>query len=215
MKPFYKTSISIALIALISGCSGKSFSMQEYADRWFNDKEKPKQNPTSSELKDNETVTQFQENDTSKMTETVKIESTKIEKTNTKISVKSQPKKISPNKVEGAAIRKGVPASVAWSSMDKHKDGQMQHSLDKWTKEEWNPAFENDDEQAKKDENTSQHFTLQHYMDKRAQYLKSEEERIKASGKPRPEANYEKMDKLPVIGKERKSLSTDLADSTD
>ncbi len=201
MKPFYKTSVSIALIALMSGCSGKSFSMQDYADKWFNDKEKPKTEHSSTALKNDETVTPLQKDDTSVVSKTVKTENTETKALNTKTSAKPQVKKVSTQQTEGAAIRKGVPSQVAWSSMDKHKDGQMQKSLDKWTKEEWNPTFEGDLEQSKKDEEASEHFTLQHYMDKRAKYLKDEEARYKASGEKKPEANYEKMDKLPVIGK--------------
>jgi len=201
MKTFYRTSLSIALITLISGCSGKSFTMQDYADEWFNNKEKTKQEQAFSKSKSNKTVRESKKMDITEAKKTVKTESIKPKEVTTQIKVESQPVKTSPKEVQGAAIRKGVPSQVAWSSTDKHKDGQMQRSLDKWTEEEWNPTFEGDEEQVKKDENASQHFTLQHYMDKRAKYLKSEEERIKASGKPKPEANYEKMDKLPVIGK--------------
>jgi len=201
MKSFYKTTLSIALIAIISGCSGKSFTMQDYADEWFNDKKETQKEVSTTSTVDNNTVTEKNEITQKEKEPAPKAENTELssEAKQTNKSIKTEPKKT--KTVEGAAIRKGVPSQVAWSSMDKHKDGQMQKSLDKWTEEEWNPTFEGDEEQAKKDENASEHFTLQHYMDKRAKYLKSEEERIKASGKPKPEANYEKMDKLPVIGK--------------
>jgi len=202
MNTLYKTSLSITLIALISGCSGKSFTMQDYADEWFNDKEKTKQEVSSTKSDNDKMEIESTKSDTIKQ-ETIKTETTKPKEKIAQVNETSQPKvkTTTPKKVEGAAIRKGVPSQVAWSSVDKHKDGQMQKSLDTWTEEEWNPTFEGDEEQAKKDANASEHFTLQHYMDKRAKYLKSEEERIKASGKPKPEANYEKMDKLPVIGK--------------
>ena len=175
--------------------------MQDYADEWFNDKKETQKEVSTTSTVDNNTVTEKNEITQKEKEPAPKAENTELssEAKQTNKSIKTEPKKT--KTVEGAAIRKGVPSQVAWSSMDKHKDGQMQKSLDKWTEEEWNPTFEGDEEQAKKDENASEHFTLQHYMDKRAKYLKSEEERIKASGKPKPEANYEKMDKLPVIGK--------------
>ncbi|PHR56842.1 MAG: hypothetical protein COA44_06955 [Arcobacter sp.] len=155
---------TIITIILLSGCSGKNITLQDYADKWFN--EKP-----------------------------VK------EKTTAKEEISSEPvleKRETP--------KKNPAADIAWSSTAKRDvhnkgEGSMQKSLDKWTKEEWDPVFEGDTEQAKKDANASEHFTLQHYMDKRQKYLKSEEDKWEKSGKKKPEANYQKMNKLPVIGK--------------
>jgi len=141
------------------GCSGKNITLQDYADKWFNDSN------TSTEKKEV-----------------------------TEIKIKQE----TPNK--------NPAADVAWSSVSKRDvhnkgNGSMQNSLDTWTKEEWDPSFEGDAEQVKKDENASDHFTLQHYMDKRQKYLKKDKEKWEKSGKKKPEANYEKMERLPVIGK--------------
>jgi len=105
-----------------------------------------------------------------------------------------------------AAIKQGVGAKILPSSTYQAYEkndgqGQMQKSLDEWTKEEWEPAFEGDEEQAQKDKEANEHFTLQHYYDKSYKYLNiKEEERIKA-GLDKEPAHYEKINKLPVIGK--------------
>ncbi len=100
--------------------------------------------------------------------------------------------------------KKNPAADIAWSSTSKADvrnkgKGSLQQKLDKWIEEEWDPAFEGDKDQAKKDKAADEHFTLQHYYDKSQKYLgikkKEDENRSKEP------AHYEKMEALPVIGK--------------
>ena len=120
------------------------------------------------------------------------------EKTNHKNQTKTEPNQ---------AIKQGVGAKILPSNTyqaynKSNGQGHMQKSLDQWTKEEWEPAFEGDEEQAKKDANASENFKLQHYYDKSYKYFNiKEEERIK-SGKVQEPSNYEKMKKMPVIGEQ-------------
>ncbi|HIC43986.1 MAG TPA: hypothetical protein EYO73_06760 [Sulfurimonas sp.] len=158
MNHNFFTIITISTLLTLSGCSGKNITLQDYADKWFNEKEKEPNVKADAKLIKRETP------------------------------------------------KKNPAADVAWSSVSKRDvnnkgKGSMQNSLDTWIEKEWEPSFEGDKEQAKKDANASEHFTLQHYMDKRQKYLKSKEEKWETSGKKKPEANYEKMKKLPVIGK--------------
>lgn len=175
-----KLTIQLTLIlfgtALLSGCSGKSFTLQSYADEYFND--------TNASTK----------------------EDPKSDNPENKTSVPTQSSKNIDERTTDSALKEGPGAGIAWSStykQDKKTKGKgaMQQSLDSWLEEEWNPTFENDAEQAKKEEAAKKHFTLQHYYDKRIKYLESEEEKQKASGKPKEPAHYEKMESLPVIGK--------------
>jgi hypothetical protein len=265
MKKHYKTSLSIALIALISGCSGKSFTMQEYADKWFNDEHpqtqeeikadkeqekavdtvekkrediqesksiiekepteatpsqdevEPKKEATTETVKSKEAVeptqtsTYKEKENLSQNTKEVKpqnelpAKTTKVEKTaaaTTAVvatSPKPKSKAINPGKsTVGASI---APSSV--NKRDTHMKGQgaMQSGLDTWTKEEWEPAFKDDENQTIKDKEANEHFTIQHYIDKYSKYSKSKDKEWEESGKEKPEANYEKMNKMPVIGK--------------
>jgi len=162
--------ILVSIIFLLGGCSGKNITLQDYADKWFNDKKEVPNKTTST------------------------MENTPINN-DTKRVKRETPKK-------------NPAADVAWSSVSKrdvHNEGEgsMQKSLDTWTKEEWDPSFEGDAEQAKKDANASKHFTLQHYMDKRQKYLQKDKEKWEKSGKKKPEANYKKMERMPVIGEQR------------
>lgn len=170
MNHNFFTIITVSSILTLSGCSGKNITLQDYADKWFNDK--PKEEVTKGDTK------------------TTQIEVVEKEEV----------------PVKRATPKKNPAADIAWSSVSKrdvHNEGEgsMQKGLDKWTKEEWDPAFEGDEEQAKKDANASEHFTLQHYMDKRQKYLEKDKEKWEKSGKKKPEANYKKMERLPVIGK--------------
>ena len=157
MRLIRNLSLTITTTLLLVGCGGKNITLQDYADKWFNDV--PSENNAST-------------------TEKIKRETPKH----------------------------NPAADIAWSSMSKRDvrnkgEGSMQKSLDEWTEEEWDPTFEGDKEQVAKDKNASDHFTLQHYMDKRQKYLKAEEEKWEKSGKKKPDAHYEKMNRLPVIGK--------------
>lgn len=165
-----KLTIQLSLIlfgtALLSGCSGKNITLQDYADKWFNEKEVSESNASSSNNENSKQVV--------------------LEK-------RDDPKK-------------NPAADIAWSSTSKADvrnkgEGSLQKSLDTWLEEEWDPTFENNPEQAEKEEEAKKHFTLQHYYDKRIKYLESEEKKQKASGKPKEPAHYEKMESLPVIGK--------------
>jgi hypothetical protein len=234
MNKYYKTSLSIALIALISGCSGKSFTMQEYADKWFNDEhpqtkeeiqvdkeqekavdtvEKkresiqesksiveeeptpqtqeepvPKQETQASSKKieeKSETSTYKEKETLPQNTKDIKpqnelpAKTTKVEKTaaaTTAVvatSPKPKSKTINPGKsTVGSSI---APSSV--NKRDTHMKGQgaMQSGLDTWTKEEWEPAFKDDENQTIKDEEANKHFTIQHYIDKYSKYSKSKD----------------------------------------
>lgn len=99
--------------------------------------------------------------------------------------------------------KKNPAADIAWSSVSKadvnnRGEGSMQKSLDTWTKEEWEPAFKDDKDQAEKDKAANKHFTLQHYFDKSQKYLEKKEKKNK--DKPKEPAHYEKIKSLPVIG---------------
>ena len=100
--------------------------------------------------------------------------------------------------------QKNPAADIAWSSTSKgdvHNkgEGSLQKRLDKWTEEEWKPAFQGDKEQAKKDEAANEHFTFQHYYDKSKNYLEKKER--ENEGEEKEPSHYEKMQTLPVIGK--------------
>lgn len=175
-----KTTVQLSLLllgtALFSGCNGKSFTLQSYADEYFND------NNTS----------------TKEAPQTVKVNDETATEVKSSSNINDQ--------TTNSALKKGPGTDIAWSStykQDKKTEGKgaMQQSLDTWLEEEWNPTFENDPEQAKQEESANKHFTLQHYYDKRIKYLESEEEKQEASGKPKEPAHYEKMESLPVIGK--------------
>ena len=169
LKIFSLTTVSFIFLL---GCSGKNITLQDYADKWFNEKE---------EVVD-------------KKSKKSSLDADASVKTNQVVKVKRETPKKNP------------AADVAWSSVSKRDvhnkgEGSMQKSLDTWTQEEWDPAFEGDKVQAEKDANASEHFTLQHYMDKRQKYLQTDKEKWEKSGKEKPEANYKKMERLPVIGK--------------
>lgn len=182
MRPSYKFSLLLLSSTMFLGCSEKSFTLQSYADKYFNNKTE------KEEVKTIET----------------KVESKKVEA----ISVKSPSldNKSSSNIDEtiNSNIKTGPGADVAWSSTykkDKNTQGQgaLQKSLDEWTKKEWEPAFEGDVAQEKEDEAANKNFTLQHYVDKVGKYMKRKEEAN--AGKPKEPANYEKLNNMPVIGK--------------
>ncbi len=189
MKPYLKTTLSIALIAVISGCSGKSFTMQDYADEWFNNT--PKEEVTNTK---------------DKTTKEAPAEST----TETVVQKSTEPKQKSSSSISdeetNKAIKSGPGADIAWSSTYKQDEkmkgqGAMQKGLDTWTKEEWVPATEGDANQTQKDKEANEHFTIQHYVDKYEKYRDKDKQKWQDSGKKRPEANYEKINRLPVIGK--------------
>ncbi|MBE0499731.1 MAG: hypothetical protein IBX43_10960 [Campylobacterales bacterium] len=104
-----------------------------------------------------------------------------------------------------SAADKNTPAAnVAWSSTDKQDEktqgkGALQQSLDKWMSEEWESSFEDDAEQAKKDEAAQEHFSLQHYVDKSKKYMDKKEE--EEAGEPKKKAHHESLNSLPVIGR--------------
>jgi len=111
-----------------------------------------------------------------------------------------------PTKSERTELKpqKNPAADIAWSSTSKgdvHNkgEGSLQKRLDKWTEEEWEPAFQRDKEQAKKDEAANEHFTFQHYYDKSKNYLEKKER--ENEGDQQEPSHYEKMQTLPVIGK--------------
>lgn len=100
--------------------------------------------------------------------------------------------------------KKNPAADIAWSSTSKadvHNKGQgaMQKSLDAWTKEEWEPAFEGDANQTQRDKEASEHFTLQHYIDKAGTYMDKKE--AENAGEAKEPSHYDKIKSLPVIGK--------------
>ena len=236
MKLNYKLLLSAFLITLITGCSGKSFTMQEYADKWFNDK-----NPeTSKEVKADkvqekevdvvepkEEEKHFSKQETEKEPE-VKPEAVKEEPTvqaeepTQKVeTIKAPTQEKEVIKLKEVEVNEAVPiqkeksinpgksevgASIAPSSVNKRDarmegQGAMQTNLDTWTKEKWEPVFVGDEEQAEKDRQADEHFTIQHYIDKYHKYSASEKEKWENTEGGKPEANYEKMNRLPVIGK--------------
>ena len=214
MKLKYQLSLLIITTSLMTGCGGKNFTMQEYADKWFNDKPK-------EEVKEETVETKVEEKAEPKKEAVAKPkENLHVEKEETKTDLhvetksevkqaktvvtkpKPKPKKAPLNNPGKSKVGSTI-ASSSVNQRDAHMEGQgaMQSGLDTWTKEEWEPAFEGDEKQAKKDEEANHHFTIQHYIDKYSKYNKKEEEEWGKSGKKKPEANYEKMNKMPVIGK--------------
>jgi len=174
MKLILQFSLIFITTVLISGCNGKSFTLQSYADAYFNDK-----NTTSEEAQHEVKVSD---------------ESAGQVKSSSDLD----------DKTTNPALKEGPGADIAWSSTykkDKKTQGQgaMQKSLDTWTKEEWEPAFEGDVNQSEKDKAANEHFTIQHYLDKAGKYLDKKKE--ENAGKPKEPAHYEKMESLPVIGK--------------
>lgn len=184
MSHTYKFSLILLSTTMFLGCSEKSFTLQSYADKYFN-------NPSAKE-----------ENTKSIQTETVPEVANETDKT---LSAVSEPnssfiddKKTNPN------IKSGPGADIAWSSTYKQDEktqgqGSLQKSLNEWFTTEWFPSFEGDEEQAKEDEAANEHFTLQHYVDKATKYMKRKE--AANAGKPKEPANYEKLNEMPVIGK--------------
>jgi hypothetical protein len=174
MKQTIQLTLILLATTLLSGCNGKSFTLQSYADEYFNDKN------TSSE----ETPQAVKASD----------ESADQVKRSSNIN----------DKMTNPALKEGPGADIAWSSTykkDKKMQGQgaMQKSLDTWSKEEWEPAFAGDVNQSEQDKAANEHFTIQHYVDKAEKYLDKKEE--ENAGKPKEPAHYEKMESLPVIGK--------------
>jgi hypothetical protein len=173
-----KLTIQITLIlfgtALLSGCNGKSFTLQSYADTYFND-------------------TDSGTSEVSESTDTGEHSSEEI-KSSSNID----------DKTTNPALKEGPGADVVWSStykQDKKTEGKgaLQQSLDTWTKEEWEPAFEGDANQSMQDKAANEHFTIQHYVDKAGKYFDKKEE--ENADKPKEPAHYEKLESLPVIGK--------------
>jgi len=199
MKLSYKLSLTLLSITLLTGCGGKNFTMQSYADKWFNDKPTGKTTTKDKTVETKEAVT-----------ETKKVEDTKIVKEKApeskQVAQKQEVKKVAKKEPLNNPGKSKIGSTIAPSSVnqrDEHMGGQgaMQTSLNTWTEEEWNPAFEGDEEQTKLDEEATEHFTIQHYIDKYEKYSDTKDEEFKKSGKTKPEANYEKMNKMPVIGK--------------
>jgi len=173
-----KLTIQLPLIllatALLSGCNGKSFTLQSYADEYFNDKNTSSEEAPQASKVDDEPAAQV--------------------KSSSNID----------DKTTNSALKEGPGADIAWSStykQDKKTGGQgaLQQSLDTWTKEEWEPAFEGDVNQSEQDKAANEHFNLQHYFDKVEKYMDKKEE--ENAGKPKEPSHYEKMESLPVIGK--------------
>lgn len=174
MKLTIQFTLVLLATTLLSGCNGKSFTLQSYADGYFNDK-----NTSSKE---------------SPQTVTIKDETVDHVKTSSSLD----------DKTTNPALKEGPGADIAWSStykQDKKTEGKgaLQQSLDTWTDEEWEPAFVGDVNQSEQDKAAHEHFTIQHYVDKAGKYLDKKEE--ENAGKPKEPAHYEKMESLPVIGK--------------
>jgi len=181
-----KLSIQLSLIllagSLLTGCSGKSFTLQSYADEYFNDKDTEKETQKTEQ----EDLTESQQHTQEVKTNNTSVLSSDIDDSTTNTALKS-----------------GPGADIAWSSTykkDKENDGKgaLQKKLDRWTQEEWEPAFEGDENQSIKDKEANEHFTLQHYFDKAEKYMEKKE--AEEAGQPQEPAHYEKINQLPVIG---------------
>jgi len=188
----YRLLLPILAILTISGCNGKSFTLQSYADEYFNDKKIEKSDTDTKPIKEK---LETKEEDRAKEKSVTKLPAEK--------STESKSATPSVKKESNPAIKKGVGADVAWSSTYKQDEkmqgqGGIQKSLDKWNEEEWEPAFKNDVNQSAADEKANEHFTIQHYVDKVGNYLEKKKEEEK--GKPQEPAHYEKINDLPVIG---------------
>ncbi len=170
MKRFIQFYCILTTGLLLSACSNKPFTLQSYADKYFNNKESNETIQSHRDIKpDNRTVSGNQTDD----------------------------------KTTNSTINSGTGADVAWSSTykrdsEREEKGALQKKLDAWMTEEWNPTFQGDKDQSEKDKEASEHFTIQHYVDKAEKYFKKKEEERK--GQPQEPAHYEKISKLPVIG---------------
>jgi hypothetical protein len=174
MKLTIQLTLILFSIALLSGCNGKSFTLQSYADEYFNDKNVSSEEASKTVKANDESANQVKS-------------SSNIDDTTT-----------------NPAIKEGPGADIAWSTTYKKDErtegkGALQQRLDTWTEKEWEPAFEGDVNQSEQDKAANEHFTIQHYVDKAGKYFDKKEE--KNDGKPKEPAHYEKMESLPVIGK--------------
>ena len=173
MKTISQLSLAAMITLFSSGCSEKSFTLQSYADRYFNDKNSTQEIEAEQKTTESEAVQKIKE-------------STYIDDATTNTALKSGP---------GAKI---APSSTYQRDEKQGGEGALQKSLDEWTKKEWEPTFKGDEEQAQKDAQANEHFTMQHYVDKIDKYLEAKEAN---RTEPKEPAHYEKMESLPVIGK--------------
>lgn len=120
------------------------------------------------------------------------LENSSKEKMPTHASTKDGTKR-SDTKVSSPSQDKGLN-TVSPSKTATSQGGAMQKSLDRWTKEEWTPAIEQNATLKALDEDPDRPFTLQEYVDKVGAYMKN-------SPKSQGPSHKEKMDALPVIGK--------------
>jgi len=174
MKLTIQFTLVLLATTLLSGCNGKPFTLQSYADDYFSDKN------TSNE----------------EVSKAVKVSDESAVQVKSSSNIDDQ--------TANPSLEEGPGADITWSStykQDKKMQGQgaMQQSLDTWTKEEWEPVFKDDENQTKAGEAAHEHFTIQHYVDKAGKYLDKKEE--ENAGKPKEPAHYEKIESLPVIGK--------------
>ena len=195
MRHTYKFSLILLSTTMFLGCSEKSFTLQSYADDYFNNK------PGQEEVKTIDTKTE------SKVVKTAEIHK---EEVTSEVTLKHPASaKISKSANDthpetiNAAIKIGPGSDIAWSTTykrDKGAEGKgaLQKSLDEWFNEEWFPAFEGDVEQAKADKNATATFTLQHYVDKVGKYMDYKD--AAKAGQPQEPAHYEKIKSMPVIG---------------
>ena len=211
MKENYKLLVILMSAFIFIGCSEKSFSMQSYADKWFNDKHPQTAQEIQVDKEQEKEIDLIEPKGQHNFDEEPKTEQDMNIASKNKASDKLQEKDVVTtssshidNTKTNASLKTGAGASIVWSSTYKRDEktkgqGAAQKSLDTWTKEEWEPKFKGDANQTKADKEANKHFTLQHYVDKIENYMNKKE--LQEAGKPKEPANYEKMNKLPVIGK--------------
>ncbi len=97
------------------------------------------------------------------------------------------------SKVDGANPSQNRALNSVSGKEEKEKSGYLQEALNNWTKNDWTPAVEKNEDIKKKNENESRNFTLQEYVDKIEVYNKEQ-------NSTHTESHKKKISSMPVIG---------------
>ena len=97
------------------------------------------------------------------------------------------------SKVDGANPSQNRALSSVSGKEEKEKSGYLQEALNNWTKNDWTPAVEKNEDIKMKNENESRNFTLQEYVDKIEVYNKEQ-------NSTHTESHKKKISSMPVIG---------------
>ncbi|SFV55200.1 hypothetical protein MNB_SM-6-1527 [hydrothermal vent metagenome] len=84
--------------------------------------------------------------------------------------------------------------NISKSNASTKKEGAMQHTLDSWLHEDWEPTLSKNKKIQKKYMHKDRNFTLQEYVNKASAYMKAKPNNYNNS-------NVHKLESMPVIGK--------------